>query len=483
MGDAKGFMKYDREDFHKQPAPDRIRHWKEFYLEMPEEDLRKQGARCMDCGVPFCQSGCPIGNIIPDWNDLVYNNRWQEAIERLHKTNNFPEFTGRVCPAPCENSCVLGINAPPVTIKNIEVSIIEKAYEEGFIKPLSPKHRTGLKVAVVGSGPAGLACADQLNKAGHTVTVYEKNEEVGGLLMFGIPDFKLGKWVVKRRVKRMEQEGVKIKAGVHVGVDVSARELAGKHDAVVLCGGAEQPRDIPIPGRELKGIHFAMEFLAQQNRVNMGQHIKAEDRILAEGKSVVVLGGGDTGSDCIGTSNRQGAKQVYNFELLARPPKSRDADNPWPQWAFIERSSTSHDEGCERDYGVMTKRFSGENGRVKKLHAVRLEFGPKDPKTGRRDMKEIPGSEFEVDADLVLLALGFLGPVKNGMLQELGVALDERGNVKTDNNRMTSVPGIFAAGDMRRGQSLVVWAINEGRAAAEGVHGYLMSAKESGAIK
>lgn len=473
MGDVKGFLKYPREDFHKEPAPDRIKHWKEFYLEMPEENLRKQGARCMDCGVPFCQSGCPIGNIIPDWNDLVYNNRWSEALERLHKTNNFPEFTGRICPAPCENSCVLAINQPAVTIKNIEVSIIEKAYKEGWVKAQPPKHRTSNKVAVIGSGPAGLACADQLNKAGHHVTVYEKNEEPGGLLTFGIPDFKLGKWVVRRRVKRMIEEGVKFKTKVHVGVDISAKELVEKYDAVVLSGGAEQARDIPIPGRELKGIHFAMDFLPQQNRTNMGQKIDPEVQISAKGKNVVVLGGGDTGSDCIGTSNRQGAKKVYNFELLAKPSKARDNDNPWPQWAFIERTSTSHEEGCDRDYGIMTKKFSGENGQVKKLHAVRLEFGPKDPKTGRREMKEVPGSEFTVDADLVLLALGFLGPVKKGMIEELGVVLDERGNVKTNESRMTSVPGVFAAGDMRRGQSLVVWAINEGRAAAEGVHRYL----------
>lgn len=473
MGDVKGFLKYPREDFHKEPTTERIKHWNEFYLEMPEEELRRQGARCMDCGVPFCQSGCPIGNIIPDWNDLVYNNRWQEAIERLHKTNNFPEFTGRVCPAPCENACVLAINQPAVTIKNIEVSIIEKAYKEGWIQPQVPKHRSSNKVAVIGSGPAGLSCADQLNKAGHHVTVYEKNEEPGGLLTFGIPDFKLGKNVVRRRVKRMMEEGVKFKTKVNVGVDVAAKELLEKYDAVVLAGGAEAPRDIPIPGRELKGIHFAMEFLGQQNRINAGQKIDSEQRISAENKNVVVLGGGDTGSDCIGTSNRQGAKKVYNFELLAKPSKTRDMDNPWPQWAFVERSSTSHEEGCERDYGIMTKRFIGTDGQVKKLHAVRLEFGPKDPKTGRRDMKEVPGSEFEVDADLVLLALGFLGPVKRGMIEELGVALDERGNVKTNENRMTSVPGVFAAGDMRRGQSLVVWAINEGRAAAEGVHRYL----------
>ena len=450
MGDVKGFMKYDRKEFKKESVDTRVKHWNEFYTYLPDEELRKQGGRCMDCGVPFCQSGCPIGNIIPDWNDLVYRDRWQEAIERLHKTNNFPEFTGRICPAPCENACVLTITQPAVTIKNIEVSIIDRAYEKGWIKPQPPKHRTGKTVAVIGSGPAGLACADQLNKAGHRVTVYEKNEEVGGLLTLGIPDFKLEKRIVRRRVERMQDEGVKFKTRVCVGKDISAKDLVKEYGAVVLAGGAEQPRDLPIPGRELEGIHFAMDFLTQQNRINMGQKINPREHISAQDKNVVVLGGGDTGSDCIGTSNRQGAKVVYNFELLARPPVVRDSDNPWPQWAFVERTSTSHDEGCERDYGIMTKSFSGDGGRVKKLHVVRLEFGPKDPQTGRRPMKETPGSEFEVKADLVLLAMGFLGPIKSGMIEELGVVLDERSNVKTDQNRMTSIPGVFAAGDIDR---------------------------------
>ena len=475
MGDIKGFMKFQREDFTNEPAQERIKHFKEFHLHMPEDKLREQGARCMDCGVPFCQSGCPINNIIPDWNDLVYKDRWDLASERLQKTNNFPEFTGRVCPAPCENACVLAINSTPVTIKNIEVSIVEKAYEEDWLKPQPPAHRLGQKVAVIGAGPAGLAAADQLNKIGYHVTVYEKNEVVGGLLALGIPDFKLEKWVIERRVKRMRDEGVKIKTNVHVGKDISVKELVAQYDAVVLSGGAEWPRDIPVPGRELKGVHFAMDFLTQQNRENQGQKISVADRILATGKKVVVLGGGDTGSDCIGTSNRQGAAIVRNFELLTKPPKERRKDNPWPNWAFIERTSSSHEEGVERDYGILTKKFSGENGVVKKLHAVRVEFGPKDPATGRSAMKEIPGSEFEIEADLVLLALGFLGPIKNGMIEELGVALDERGNVQTNGNRMTSVAGVFAAGDMRRGQSLVVWAINEGRMAAEGVHRYLVS--------
>lgn len=477
MGETTGFMKYGRKDFKKEPASERIKHWKEFYLEMPKEELQTQGARCMDCGVPFCQSGCPIGNIIPDWNDLIYRDRWQEAIERLHKTNNFPEFTGRVCPAPCENACVLAINEPAVTIKNIEVSIIEKAYAEGWIKPQAPKHRSGKTVAVVGSGPAGLACADQLNKAGHTVTVFEKNEVLGGLLTLGIPEFKMEKWVVQRRLKRMSQEGVKFKTKVHIGVTMPAKQLVDEFDAVVLCGGAEQPRDLPVPGRELDGVHFAMDFLTQQNRLCLGQKISGDHRISAEGKKVVVLGGGDTGSDCIGTSNRQGAVSVLNYELLPKPPKERSDDNPWPNWAFIERTSTSHEEGVERDFAILTKKLSGENGKLKKLHGIRLEFSPKDPATGRRAMKEVPGSEFEVEVDLLLLAMGFLGPVKNGMIEELGVELDERGNIKSDKNKMTSIPGVFTAGDMTRGQSLVVWAINEGRTAAQGVHQFLTAKK------
>jgi glutamate synthase (NADPH/NADH) small chain len=474
MGDAYGFKKYARQDFKKDPVKDRVQHWKEFVKILPEKDLMVQGARCMDCGVPFCQSGCPIGNIIPDWNDLVYRDRWQEALERLHKTNNFPEFTGRVCPAPCENSCVLGINEPAVTIKNIELSIIEHGYEHDWIKPQPPKHRTGKKVAVIGSGPSGLACADQLNKQGHKVTVYEKNEYIGGLLTLGIPDFKLEKWVVERRVKRMHQEGVSFKTSVNVGVDIDANELKEKYDAIVLCGGAEDARDLPIPGRELEGVYQAMYFLPQQNRRTLGNgHIDPKVSVTAQGKKVVVLGGGDTGSDCVGTSNRQGAASVKQFELMSRPPETRAADNPWPNWALIFRSSTSHEEGCERDYSILTKKLSGENGKLKKLHCVRLEFGPKDPVTGRSAMKEVPGSEFEVECDLLLLAMGFLGPVKKGMIEQLGVEIDGRGNVKSDASKMTSIPGVFTAGDMTRGQSLVVWAIQEGRAAAEGVHKFL----------
>lgn len=470
MGDIKGFMKHGRQEYTKDPVEERLKHYKEFTHLPSEKELQTQGARCMDCGVPFCQSGCPIGNIIPDWNDLVYRGRWEEAIERLHKTNNFPEFTGRVCPAPCENACVLAVTDPAVTIKNIELSIVEHAYENGLIKAHAPKHRTGKKVAVIGSGPSGLACADQLNKKGHKVTVYEKNEVVGGLLTLGIPDFKLEKWVVERRVKRMEEEGVVFKTGVHVGVTVSAKELKAKYDAIVLCGGAEAGRDLPIEGRELEGVYQAMHFLPMQNRKNL--NIPVENFISAKGKKVVVLGGGDTGSDCVGTSNRQGAVSVTQFELMPKPPVTRAADNPWPNWALILRTSTSHEEGVARDYSIMTKKLSGENGKLKKLHAVRLEW-IKDPVTGQMKMNEIPGSEFEVECDLLLLAMGFTGPVKKGMLEELGVELDTRGNVKADGHKMTSIPGVFTAGDMTRGQSLVVWAINEGRAAAEGVDAYL----------
>ncbi|MDE2027285.1 MAG: glutamate synthase subunit beta [Candidatus Omnitrophica bacterium] len=488
MGDIKGFMKYDRQDYKKDEVSRRIKSHKEFTHLPSDKDLKNQGARCMDCGVPFCQSGCPIGNIIPDWNDLVYRDHWQEAMERLAKTNNFPEFTGRVCPAPCENACVLGINEPAVTIKNIELAIVEHAYTSGWLKPQKPAHRTGMKVAVIGSGPAGLACADELNKNGHKVTVYEKNEVLGGLLALGIPDFKLEKQVITRRLDRMRAEGVVFKTNAHVGVDVSVQELRDKYDALVLCGGAEAGRELPVPGRELKGVYQAMYYLPQQNLLNdklATDHFKARSRehilqvappsgedISAKGKRVIVLGGGDTGSDCVGTSIRQGALSVQQLELLPQPPVKRAAENPWPNWAFVLRTSSSHEEGCTRDYNILTKRLSGENGQLKKLHAVRLNWS-KDPATGQMKMAEIPGTEFEMDCDLLLLALGFTGPVKKGMIEQLGVALDARGNVAAGADKMTSVPGVFTAGDMTRGQSLVVWAIHEGRAAAQGVHRYL----------
>ncbi len=477
MGEVKGFLKHDRVEYSKENAADRLKHWDEFTTLPAEKDLQQQGARCMDCGIPFCQWGCPIGNIIPSWNDLVYRGQWKEALERLHKTNNFPEFTGRICPAPCENSCTLAVTNPAVTIKNIELAIIEHAYAEGFIKAQPPRNRSGMKVAVIGSGPSGLACADQLNKKGHKVTVYEKNAYVGGLLTLGIPNYKLEKEVVARRVKRMEQEGVVFKTEVNVGVDVDPDEIRQQHDALVLCGGAEQPRDIPVAGRQLQGIHFAMEYLAQQTRKILGEKLDPRVEINARGKKVIVLGGGDTGADCVGTANRQGAVSVKQFELMSKPPVERAGDNPWPQWALVYRTATSHEEGCERDYSIATREFSGSDGRITKLHAVRLDWSGKDPSTGRPVMKEIPGSAFEVECDLVFLALGFLGPVKTGLLEKLGVALDVRGNVKADDNKMTSVPGVFTAGDMTRGQSLVVWAINEGRAAAQAVDHYLANKK------
>jgi len=472
MGEVKGFLKYDRQDLSKQAPRERIKHWDEFLTPASDEQLQQQGARCMDCGVPFCHSGCPVCNVIPDWNDLVYQGRWQEAFERLYRTNNFPEFTGRICPAPCENACVLGYNYPAVTIKNIELSIIEKAFAEGWIQPRPPKTRTGKTVAVVGAGPAGLACADLLNKYGHTVTVYEKNERPGGLLRFGIPDYKLQKTVIERRTALMEQEGVTFKTGVHVGKDIAVVELKKTYDAIVLSGGAEAPRDLPVEGRDLKGVYFAMEFLSQQNRRNSKIDVK-DAPINVKGKKVVVIGGGDTGSDCVGTSNRQGAESVTQLELLPCPPQERAADNPWPEWALIERISTSHEEGCERKFAVMTKKFIGEGGVLKKLQAVKVQFGDKDPTTGRCPMTEVKGSEFEIECDYVFLAMGFLGPVQQGMIADLGCELDARGNIKAGKNYMSSVDGVFAAGDMRRGQSLVVWAIREGRDAAEGVHRYL----------
>ncbi len=473
MGDIKGFMKHKRQDFSKEPVASRVKHWKEFIKRLSAEEMQTQGARCMDCGIPFCHWKCPLANYIPDWNDLIYQGQWQEAVKQLYETNNFPEFTGRVCPAPCEDGCVLSIDQQPVTIRNIELSIIEKAYEEGWITPNPPKARTGKTIAVVGSGPAGLACADQLNHYGHTVRVFEKNDDIGGLLVYGIPDFKLEKKIVQRRVDLMRKEGVVFKTETHIGKDIRIKYLQKEYDAVVLCGGAEQPRDLPIPGREWEGVYQAMEFLSQQNRVNKGQRIDDKTRIFAKGKHVVVLGGGDTGSDCVGTANRQGAASVKQFEILPCPPKERAFDNPWPEWALKYRKSSSQEEGVEQEYCILTKELIGENGKLKKIRAVRLEYGEKDPATGRRSSREVPGSEFEVDCDLLLLAMGFLGPVKDGLIEELDVALDGRGNIRTDERYMTSVKGVFAAGDMHRGQSLVVWAIDEGRSAALHVHEWL----------
>ena len=473
MADPKGFLRYTRETAPYRPVEERKRDWLEVHTHMPPERLQKQAARCMDCGVPFCHLGCPLGNIIPDWNDLVYRNKWHEALRRLHATNNFPEFTGRLCPAPCETACVLGINQPAVTIKQIEEHIIEYGFEKGWVQPEPPPVRTGKRVAVVGSGPAGLAAAQQLNRAGHWVTVFERADRIGGLLRYGIPDFKLDKKILDRRLQLMEAEGIDFQPGVNVGVDVTAKQLLAAFDAVVLTGGSTIPRDLKVPGRELKGIHFAMDYLTQQNRVNAGDDIPPEQRITAEGKRVAIIGGGDTGADCLGTVIRQGAKEVYQIELMPKPPLERDElTQPWPTYPMILRTSSAHEEGGIREWSINTKWFEGdEHGNVKRLHAVRLEWYTDS--SGRRQFREIPGSEFSLEVDLVLLAMGFLHPQHDGLLDSLGVEYDERGNVKTI-HYATSVPGVFAAGDMRRGQSLIVWAISEGREAAHYVDKYLM---------
>ena len=468
MGKVTGFVEYGRETPGRRPPAERINDWFEVYQDFPEDKVRTQGARCMDCGVPFCHTGCPLNNIIPDWNDLVYRDRWREAIRVLHATNNFPEFTGRICPAPCEAACVLGINEPPVAIKVIEKTIIEHAFQEGWIQPEPPLRRTGKSVAIVGSGPAGLAAAQQLNRAGHSVTVFEKADRIGGLLRYGIPEFKMEKWVLDRRLDQMIAEGVQFRAGIDVGRSISGVQLQKDFDAILLAGGAEHPRDLPVPGRELKGIHFAMEFLPQQNKVCAGDQVPGQ--ILATGKHVVIIGGGDTGADCLGTSHRQKAASVHQFEIMPMPPNERAPHTPWPLWPLQLRVESSHEEGGIREWSMATASFSGdEHGRVNKLHGIRVGAAPK--------FEPIPGSEFSMDADLVLLAMGFTGPVKQGLLEQLGVQLDGRGNVATDANYATNVPGIFAAGDLRRGQSLVVWAIAEGRKAAEGMHHYLVNAE------
>ena len=473
MGKPTGFKEYGRQAPQQQPVALRVQHFSEFYQEWSEEQAREQGARCMNCAVPFCHTGCPLGNLIPDFNDFVYQGDWRGALNALHATNNFPEFTGRVCPAPCEAACVLNINQDPVTIEYIEKAIADRGWQEGWIAPQTPSQRTGKRVAVIGSGPAGLAAAQQLNRCGHWVTVFERDEYIGGLLTLGIPDFKLEKPVVQRRVQQMRDEGVIFKTGVDVGADYAAADLMADFDAVVLTGGCTIPRDLPVPGRELGGVHFAMEFLTQQNRLNAGQSVPPDERISAEGKRVVILGGGDTGSDCLGTSHRQGAEVVYQYELLSEPPAERREDNPWPLWPLILRTSSSQEEGGIRDYDVLTTHFSGSGGNVEKLHAVRIEWGAPD-ESGRPAMNRVEGSEFEIDVDLVLLAMGFVHPQREGLLEQLGVELDPRGNVRTDDAKMTSVAGVFAAGDMARGQSLVVWALAEGREAARGADEYLM---------
>jgi glutamate synthase (NADPH) small chain len=470
MGKITGFKEIRRETPSRRAVAERLKDWREYDLKLTEEQLRAQGARCMDCGVPFCHKGCPLGNIIPDWNDLVYRGRWREAIERLHSTNNFPDFTGRICPAPCEEACVLNINDDPVTIKLIEKNIIEHAWEAGWVAPQPPARKTGKRVAVVGSGPAGLACAQQLARAGHAVTLYERDDRPGGLLTYGIPEFKLEKRIVTRRIEQMRAEGVEFVTNCRVGFDSHADELRARHDAICLTLGATKPRDLPIPGRDLDGIHFAMEFLPQQNKRCFGDRPDPAREILATGKRVVILGGGDTGSDCLGTANRQGAAGVHQFELLPMPPQRRTPDMPWPEWPMILRTSSSHEEGVIRDWSINTRHFSGENGRVKKLHGVRLNWKRDD---GRMVMEEVPGSDFELECELVLLALGFLGPEPDGIIAELGLRLDARGNIATD-NYAASVPAVFAAGDARRGQSLVVWAIWEGRECARACDAFLM---------
>jgi glutamate synthase (NADPH) small chain len=472
MGKITGFLEIKRELPKRRPVAERIHDWQEVYLPFEAEKLQKQGARCMDCGIPFCHQGCPLGNLIPDWNDLVYRDRWREAIDRLHATNNFPEFTGRLCPAPCEGSCVLGINDDPVTIKQVEVGIIEHAFDEGWVAADAPGVGTGKKVAVVGSGPAGLAAAEQLNRAGHAVTVFEKSDRVGGLLRYGIPEFKMEKRVLERRLRLMEASGVGFETGVNVGVALPVATLRRDFDAIVLAGGAEWPRDLPIPGRDLDGIHFAMDYLTLQNHRSEGDAVAEHDFISARDKNVVIIGGGDTGADCLGTAHRQGARSVTQFEILPRPPEERDPrSNPWPLWPNIFRVSSAHEEGGAREYSVNTTHFSGADGRVSTLHAVRVEMVTE---AGRASFRPIPGTEYELSADLVLLAMGFLGPRREGLLTDLGVRLTDRGNVWRDANWMTSVPGVFAAGDMQRGQSLIVWAIAEGRSAARGVDLYLM---------
>ena len=471
MGQIDGFMKFDREMPKSRDLKQRLKDNNEVYTPLDKEKVKQQASRCMDCGVPFCHHGCPLGNNIPDFNDAVYQAKWGDAIKILTSTNNFPEFTGRICPAPCEASCVLSINNKPVTIEYIEKTIAEQAFEKGYIKPNPPKTRTGKRIAVVGSGPAGLAAAAQLNKAGHWVTVFERSDRIGGLLRYGIPDFKLEKNIVDRRIRLMEQEGIIFRTNAHVGVNISAKHLKDEFDAVIMCGGASAPRDLPIPGRHLKGVHFAMDFLPQHNKRVAGDRIFSGE-ILANDKNVLVIGGGDTGSDCVGTSNRQAAKSVTQIELLAKPPLSRSDNNPWPLWPMILMTSSSHEEGVNRQWSILTKEFLGDNmGRLTGLKIVDIKWGMNEQ--GKMGLEEIAGSERVIPCELALLAIGFVGAEKGGMVEELKLDLDDRGNIKTQ-NYMTTQEGIFAAGDIRRGQSLVVWAISEGREAARAIDIWLM---------
>ena len=476
MGKVTGFLENARAKHPARPVVERLRDWREVYVPYPETALTNQAARCMDCGIPFCHHGCPLGNVIPDWNDLVYRNQWRMAIDRLHATNNFPEFTGRLCPAPCEGACVLGINNDPVTIKSIEVSIIDRAFDEGWVAPRPPARRTGKRVAIVGSGPAGLAAADQLNRAGHLVTVFERADRIGGLLRYGIPEFKLEKRLLDRRLSILGEEGVTFRPGSNVGVDVPADQLRADFDAVVLAGGATHPRDLPVPGRDLAGIHFAMEYLSLQNRRLEGDEVPDGRFITAKDKHVVIIGGGDTGADCLGTAHRQGARAVHQLELLSRPPDARAPGNPWPLWPNIFRISTAHEEGGDRLYAAATQQFTSDgNGRVASLRAASVHTVNRD---GRLAFDTIEGSEFEIKADLVLLAMGFLGPERGGMLDQLGIRMSDRGTVWRDEQWMTNIPGVFTAGDMQRGQSLIVWAMAEGRSCARGVDAFLMGASD-----
>ncbi|MCG3201445.1 MAG: Glutamate synthase [NADPH] small chain [Gammaproteobacteria bacterium] len=477
MGKTTGFLEFHRAKQPYRPVRERVRDWKQVMAGWADDALRQQASRCMDCGIPFCHQGCPLGNLIPDWNDLVYRNRWREAIDRLHATNNFPDFTGTLCPAPCEGACVLGINDEPVTIKAVELAIIERAFKEGWVVPQPPVRLTGKKVAIVGSGPAGLAAAQQLRRVGHEVTIFERDDRLGGLLRYGIPEFKMEKRVLNRRLEQLRAEGVAFRTGAHIGVNVPVESLRKDFDAIVLTGGACHARDIDVPGRDLKGIHPAMEFLTLQNRRCEGDEIPEAQFITTKDKHVVILGGGDTGADCIGTSHRQGAKSVSSLEIMPRPPERRAESNPWPEWPIIYRTAPAHEEGGERVYAVSTKRFIGdEQGNVKAIELVKVEL--KKDASGRMAFEEVPDSVHTIQAERVFLAMGFVGPEKPGMLEQLGVKLTDRGNVARDGNWMTSIPGVFTAGDMQRGQSLIVWAIAEGRSAAAGVDRYLMGSTD-----
>lgn len=476
MGKPTGFMEISRQDRRYTLVADRVQHYKEFVIPLSEEELGRQGARCMDCGIPYCHNGCPVNNIIPDWNDLVYQGHWQEAIEVLHSTNNFPEFTGRICPAPCEAACTLNLTDEPVTIKSIECAIVDKAWANGWIQPQIARQKTGKRIAIVGSGPAGLATAQQLARAGHQVVVFEKNDRIGGLLRYGIPDFKMEKHHIDRRIAQMQAEGVTFRPNWHIGKDIPASQLLEDFDAVVLAGGSEHPRDLAVPGRELAGVHFAMDFLPLQNKRNAGDTLPEQANLLATGKHVIVIGGGDTGSDCIGTSGRQGAASITQLEIMPRPPEKENKQLTWPNWPNKLRTSSSHEEGCERMWSVDTVSLEGQNGKISRINCVKVEWKQDG---GRWVMSQVPGSEFSLKADLVLLAMGFVHPVREGLLEDLGVDLDERRNVKANTlDYRTSVDKVFTAGDMRRGQSLVVWAIREGRQCARAVDEYLMGATE-----